>query len=148
MTPMALLRVVPPAAMLYAGLIAGVTLTIGALLITAPASLPNWLAFGVVDPEGNSARPSPGAIRLLGVGCVLASLAVVILALANGSALFLGFGMLGVALLVLLGAAASAFVDRRRRSLRVSSAVYRWQAAGFVAALALSSLMWILLRSP
>jgi len=128
-------------------------LSAAALLLSVPllitGTLPRWLPSGLVDPRGQPALLSPGVYRLLGVAGVLAGIAAGVATLGPpGTSLLIVFGFAGIAFTCLVTAAAEAWSERRRRSLRQTRSGILWSVVGVMLVVALNyGAMFVLFSS-
>jgi len=111
------------------------------LYLLVRGTLPRWVPSGFVDQAGNRAELSRPVYRLLGVTSVLAGIACELLALSQRTPALIAFALVAVALMGAIPAAAMAWGEQHRRSLRRTRATYVWSALAAILVIAVNGLL-------
>jgi multisubunit Na+/H+ antiporter MnhB subunit len=142
------LRAIPLPVAIYALVLSVVTTAVGLLLVASGGNLPGWFPSGLVDADGKRALLSPALYRAIGIGCLFLAAAVLLMVVADSTtSVLVGFLLVAIAVIVLLGTAVVSLWERRARSLRRTPSNAVWTAVGFVVAMALNSGLWVYLVS-
>lgn len=117
-----------------------VSLLLGAYLVIR-GTLPHWVPSGFVDQAGNRAELSRPVYRLLGVTSVLVGIACPLLALGQRTPALIAFALVAVALMCAIPAAAMAWGEQHRRSLRRKRSTYVWSALAAILVIAVNGFL-------